>query len=204
MLGDERSKDVGGDAQDYDGAVDKPRRGRPPNKLKEQPVEQQGFTLDQVLELLNHQSIENQKNLLAAIQELKKPSPEEQAKIDKEKAKLQERTLAAAKLAMAEEQGKKNAAKMCPHGTIHHGTKAFTHQWRAQVMTPAGERPYYIPRCTQCGSTWDRVFGLSSPKILATAEQQKEGVNMCDWSMEDIRRVAEWAKQNPVEEMAVA
>lgn len=163
--------------------------------------QQEGFTLDQVLELLNHQSVENQKNLLLAIQELKKPTVEEQARIDKEQAKLKERTLAAAKLAQKEEEAKQRAAKFCPHGTTHKGTKIFTHQWRAQVMTPDGEKPYYMPRCTQCGSTWDRVYDLSSPKVLANSDQLKDGVNMDQWSMDDINRVVAWLRENPVEEL---
>ena len=170
--------------------------------MEEKP--QSGFTIDQVLELLNHQSVENQKNLLLAIQELKKPTAEEQAKLDKERAKLKERALAAAKLAQAEEQGRENAARMCPHGTTHKGTKVFTHQWRAQVCTPNGEKPYYIPRCTQCGSTWDRVYGLPSPKVLATSEQLQGGINMDQWSMDDIQRVVEWVRRNPVEEPIAA
>lgn len=165
--------------------------------MENQPV--QGFSIDQVLQLLNKQSVDNQANLLLAIQELKKPSPEEQAKIDKEKGKLQERILAAAKLAQAEEQGKVNAARNCPHGTTHKGTQVFTHQWRAQVCTPAGEKPYYIPRCTQCGSTWDRVYNLSSPKILASPDQLQGGVNMNEWTMNDIQRMVEWVRRNPVE-----
>jgi len=166
--------------------------------MEEKPV-QQGFTLDQVLELLNHQSVENQKNLLIAIQELKKPSPEEQEKLDKEHARLKERAAAAVKLAMAEEKGRENAAKYCPHGTTHKGTHVFTHQWRAQIHTPAGEKPYYLPRCTQCGSTWDRVYGLKSPKILATTEQIGNPIDMDQWSMQDIERVVEWARRNQQE-----
>lgn len=165
---------------------------------------QQGFTIDQVLELLNSQKAENQANLLLAIQELKKPSADEQAKIDKEKAKIKERALAAVQLAKAEEQGKINAATYCPHGTTHKGTQVFTHQFRAQVMTPAGEKPYYIPRCTQCGSTWDRIYGLPSPKILATPEQLQGGVNMNEWTTENIRQVVEWVRRNPVEEPVAA
>lgn len=157
--------------------------------------------LTAILDAINNRSDER---MVKFAQELKKPSPEEQAKMDKEIAKTKERALSAAKVAMAEEQAKVNAAKMCPHGTTHEGTGVFKHQWRAQVHTPYGEKPYYIPRCTQCGSTWDRVFGLSSPKVVATADQMKEGINMDKWSMDDIRRVAEWLKRNPVVDEVVA
>src|SRR5580765_5618228 len=189
MLGDERPTNVGSDVENNAGAVEQKRRGRPPNKLKENPVEQQGFSPDQVLELLNKMNQSADERMLKAIAEIKKPTAEEQEKLDREKAKLRERVLAAAKLAQAQEQAKDNAAKFCPHGTTHSGTKAFTHQWRAQIHTPDGEKPYYIPRCTQCGSTWDRWVGAKSPKILASSDQIQNGINIDQWSSEDIRRV---------------
>jgi hypothetical protein len=163
----------------------------------EQP---QTFTMEQVMQMMATMSRDNREALIEFAKELKKPSAEEQIKMDKEKAKLQERVLSAAKLAQSEEKARDNAAKYCPHGTLHPGTKAFTHQWRAQVATPYGEKAYYIPRCTQCGSTWDRVYGLSSPKLIASDDQMLNGVNMDQWSTEDIKRVVEWARQNPVEE----
>jgi hypothetical protein len=202
MLGDERPKITGSDASDDLGATDRPRRGRPPNQLKmDQPAT---FTMEQVMQMFGTLQKDNRDALIEFARELKKPSPEEQAKLDKEHAKLKERAAAAVKLAMAEEKGKENAAKFCPHGTTHKGTHVFTHQWRAQVMTPHGEKPYYIPRCTQCSSTWDRVFGLPSPKILATSDQLQGGVNMDQWTDEDIRRVVEWARRNPNEENIAA
>jgi hypothetical protein len=157
------------------------------------------FTMEQVMQTMAAMSKDNREAMMEFAKELKKPSPEEQAKLDKEKAKLKERILAATKLAQAEEQARENAAKYCPHGTTHAGTQVFTHQFRAQVMTPAGEKPYYIPRCTQCGSTWDRVYGLASPKILADPHQLQNGVNMNSWTTGDIRRVVEWARLNPAE-----
>lgn len=160
-----------------------------------------GSDLASILEAINARSDER---MLKFVEELRRPSPEEQAKLDKERSKAQERALSAAKVAMAEEEGKRNAAKMCPHGTTHEGTGVFKHQFRAQIHTPAGEKPYYVPRCTQCGSTWDMVYGLSSHKVLATQDQMKEGINLDKWSLNDIQRVVEWLKKNPVEEMAVA
>ena len=166
-------------------------------------MENQGYSLDQVLELLNKVNQAADERMLKAIAEIKKPSPEEQAKLDREHAKARERALSAARLAMAEEQGRDNAAKNCPHGTTHRGTGVMKHQWRAQTCTPYGEKPYYIPRCTQCGSTWDRVFGLPSPKVLANSDQLQSGVNMDQWSMDDIHRMVEWIRRNPFEEPAV-
>lgn len=163
-----------------------------------------GISAEQLTAILKAINESADERMIRFAQELKKPSAEEQAKIDKDKAKLKERILASAKLAEAEEKGRVNAAKFCPHGTTHSGTKAFTHQWRAQVHTPDGEKPYYVPRCTQCGSTWDRWVGASNPKILASAEQLQSGVNMDQWSSEDVRRVFDWAKRNPIEEMQVA
>src|SRR5580765_4329712 len=130
MLGDERPTNVGSDVENNAGAVEQKRRGRPPNKLKENPVEQQGFSPDQVLALLNKMNESADERMLKAIAEIRKPSAEEQAKLDQEFAKRKERAAAAVKLAMAEEQGKENAARSCPHGTTHKGTGVFKHQWR--------------------------------------------------------------------------
>jgi hypothetical protein len=167
-------------------------------------VENQGISPEQLTQILDAINYKSDERMIKFAQELKKPSADEQAKIDKEKAKLAERVLAAAKLAQSQEQAKNNAAKFCPHGTTHAGTKAFTHQWRAQVHTPDGEKPYYVPRCTQCGTTWDRWVGAPSPKILASSDQIQNGVNMDQWGQADIERVFDWAKRNPVEELAVA
>jgi len=162
-----------------------------------QSGEQTTVTVDVMLKLVNEMNAASDKRMLDFVRELKKPTAAEQKQMDLDAAKLRQRVENAAKQAMIEEQARDNAAKYCPHGTTHHATRMFTHQFRAQVMTPAGEKPYYIPRCTQCGSTWDRVYGLPSPKLLASQEQLKEGINLHEWSVDDIKRVIEWAKANP-------
>ena len=167
-------------------------------------MEGQGISPEQLAQILDAINTKADERMIKFAKELKKPSPEEQAKLDRDKAKLAERVLAAAKLAQAEEAGRANAAKFCPHGTTHAGTKAFTHQWRAQVHTPDGEKPYYVPRCTQCSTTWDRWIGAPSPKILANSDQIQNGVNMDQWSSEQVKTVFEWAKRNPVQEMVAA
>lgn len=162
------------------------------------------FTMEQMLELMDRQAQRNQENLLLAIQELKKRSPEEQEKFDKEQAKTRERIANAAKLAMAEEKAKANRAKYCPHGTTHPGTKAFTHQWRAQIHTPDGEKPWFCPTCTQCGTPWNALFNLPSGKIMATTDQLQNGINLDQYGQQDIDKLFEWAKYHPIEELQAA
>lgn len=156
------------------------------------------FSMEQVLQMFAAMNKQNQENLLEAIKELKKPSPEEQAKLDKDKAKLLERVTSAALLAKATEEGKRNAARNCPHGTTHPGTKAFTHQWRAQVHTPSNEKAYYEPRCTQCGSTWNMMpeyADLPSGKILASNDQLQGGVGLDQYGERNIEQLFRWAAQ---------
>ena len=52
------------------------------------PNEQTGVTMDQLLEFMSQMNEQNQKNLLAAVAEMKKPSEREQAKLDKEDQKI--------------------------------------------------------------------------------------------------------------------
>jgi hypothetical protein len=172
--------------------------------MQEEKPQQSGISPEQLASILDAINNRSDERMIKFAQELRKPTAEEQAKIDRDLAKAKERALAAARVAMADEEGKKNAAKMCPHGTTNEGTGVFKHQFRAQVHTPAGERAYYIPRCTQCGSTWDAVYGLASPKVIASQDQMKEGINLDKWSVNDIQRVVDWLKRNPVaEEVAV-
>lgn len=146
---------------------------------------QTGMNMADVFQIIAKMSEENQKNTLLAIQEMKKPSAEEQVRLDEERARLKQRHESAAKLAMAEEEGKRNRMNSCPHGTYHPGTGAFTHQWRAQVHTPHGEKPYFRPTCTQCGTQLE--------KILATPEQMQNGVNLDQYKGIDVARLQAWA-----------
>jgi hypothetical protein len=161
-------------------------------------AENTGISAEQLTAILKNINEGADERMVKFAQELRKLTPEEQAKVDLERAKTRERVLASAKVAQALEEGAISAAKNCPHGTTHEGTGVFKQQFRAQVMSPAGEKPYYMPRCTQCQSTWDKVYGLPSPKVIAHPSQISNGVNMDKWSMDDIHRVVEWLRRNPV------
>lgn len=152
-----------------------------------------GVSMEQVFQIIAQMNEQSQKNVLEAIQEFKRLSPEDQEKRDKEKARDKQRAESAVKLAMAEEQAKENRKRGCPHGTTHEGTGSFRHAWRAQVHTPHGEKPYFVPTCMQCLT--------QLPKILATAEQLQNGVNLDKYKGLDLDQLQSWAKQ---QELAAA
>jgi hypothetical protein len=197
MLGDEQPSGGIGDGEDGIGEPGK-RRGWPkgkPRKLKEEPVaENQGISMEEVFKLIAKMDENQQKNMMAFAAELKKPTAIEQAKLDADQAKLKQKAESAAKLAMAEEKAKDNRRRGCPHGTTHPGTKTFTHQWRAQVHTPDGEKPYFIPTCTHC---WTQL-----PKIYATTEQLQNGVNLDQYASIDLEKLETWAKQSQAQMVA--
>ena len=188
MLGDERPDSVSGDVEDNSRVSHASPRTRT-NKLKEQPVEQTqnvGLDMEQVFALIGKMDENNQKNLLATIAEMKKPTPAEQAKLDKEELKLKSQQESRLKIALAEEQRKKNNASYCRHATVHPGTGVVKHSWRAQVHTPHGEKAFFVPTCQIC---WTQ-----SPKILATPDMLTQGVNLDQYSQIDYEVLKNWAK----------
>lgn len=148
-----------------------------------------GMSMEQAFELLAKMNESNQKGFLEAIKELKKPTEQEQKKIDEENARTLQRVKSAALQAKMAEEQRERIAKTCPHGTYHPGTGAFTHQFRAQIHSPFGEKPYFQPRCTQCGTT---VKG----KIYATPDQMQNGINLDQYKGIDLARLQAWADQS--------
>lgn len=197
MQRDEQSGNDQGDvpAVNPDG---KRRRGRPP-KLREVAMENQnqGFSMEQVMQLIAQNNQQNQQAMMEAIKELKKPSEEDQRKLDEEKQRRMLRAENAVKQAKIAEQQKENIRKGCAHGTYHPGTGAFTHQWRAQIHSPHGEKPYFVPRCTQCGTT---ING----RIYATAEQLQNGVNLDQYKGIDYERLQKWADESMKQDLVAS
>lgn len=151
------------------------------------PVDQPGVSMKDIFDIIAQMDANNQKNILLAIQEMKKPTEAEQKKMDEEAVKLKQKQEARLKLAKAEEDRKINQARSCPHATVHPGTGVVKHAWRAQVHTPDGQPAYFVPTCMQC---WTQ-----GPKILATMDQVKNGVNLDQYVGIDIDRLKLWAKQ---------
>jgi len=165
--------------------------------LKEEAVAENpnvGLNMEQVFALIGKMNEDNQKNLLTAISELRKPTPREQEKLDKEEAKIKAQQEGRLKLAMAEEQRRKNNALGCRHATVHPGTGVVKHAWRAQVHTPHGEKAFFVPTCQIC---WTQT-----PKILATPDMLTQGVNLDQYTTIDYEVLKKWADQSQATQVA--
>jgi hypothetical protein len=150
---------------------------------------QQGMSVSDVMALLQKMDESNQKNLIAAIQELKKPSPEELAKKEASDAKIKQQQEMRFKLAKAEEDRKLMQKRSCRHSSYNPATGIGKHAFRAQVHTPDGVKPYFEPMCIQC--QW------IGPKIAATPDMLTQGVNLDQYPDLTIERIEEWAKTSP-------
>ena len=196
MFGNERPENPTGNADEHTQDTVPARRGRPPQLRKEYVPENPnvGVDMKMVFDLISKMNEDNQKNLMSAIAELKKPTPREQEKLDKEEAKVKAQQQARLKLAMAEEQRKKNNILGCRHATVHPGTGVVKHAWRAQVHTPLGEKPYFVPTCQIC---WTQA-----PKILATPDMLTQGVNLDQYTTIDYDVLKKWSEQSSAAQVA--
>ena len=154
------------------------------------PDSSPGISMEEVMRLIATMGEQQHTNMLAAIAELKKPSEREQKKIDAEELRLKQQQENRLKLAMAEEERKKNNAAGCSHATFHPGTGVTRHAWRAQVHTPHKEKPYFVPTCQICQT--------QLPKILATTDMLTGGVNLDQYLGIDADRLKKWAEQSQV------
>ena len=195
MLGDERPGYPEGNADEH--AQDTGRTAVARSKKLKETVEQPGITMADVLTLIGQMNEQNQTNMIAAIAEMKKPTAAEQAKLDKEEAKIKAQQESRLKLAMADEQRRPLNMSGCTHSTVHAGTGVTKHAWRAQVHTPHGEKPYFIPTCiiNQC-QLKDKDGRLI--KFYATPEMLTQGVNLDAYQGLDVERLKAWAAQSQV------
>lgn len=144
-----------------------------------------GVDMKAIFELIAQMDANNQKNILLAIQEMKKPTEREQKEMDEKDKKIRQHQEARVKLAQSEEERKRLQALSCPHSTTHPGTGVTKHTWRAQVHTPDKEKPYFVPTCMKCLT--------QLPKILASTEMLTQGVNLDQYAGLDIQALRGWA-----------
>lgn len=116
------------------------------------------------LEALKQMSAENRETTLAAIQELKKPSAEDQEKADREKAQLIEATLRRVEAAKAQEAEIEERQQNCAH-TMPNGQTNF----RGQVNSNGWAHVF----CSHCHKSYE---------FQATdVEANKSGLNVDKW-----------------------
>ncbi len=114
-------------------------------------------------ETLAAQSRDSDARMLTAIQELKKPLPHEQAKIDKEIELERRKRVAKIKEAVAYGRSEKEAQFYCKHIKQSEGIMPQGHAFRAQVNSDN----HFRPQCIRCFKNF--------PRIKCTDEQLKSG-----------------------------
>lgn len=148
----------------------------------------ESFGVADVLALIKQMNEDNQRNMISAIQEMKKPSAREQKDLDEKEARIVQHQKARLNLAKAEENRKIMQRKSCQHGTTHAGTGVTSHQWRGQIHTPSHCDPYFLPTCTQCGSQLDPV--------RATTEMLTQGVNLDLYKAINLDVLLKWGEES--------
>lgn len=145
------------------------------------------FTLNDVMDLLRQINDDNQKNMLMAIAEMKKPTAAEQEKLDKENAAIARKNEMRRQTMLAEEKVRKDAQTACQHKKKSR-TGAFVSAWGGQVNSNG----YWYPLCTQC-----QMIG---PEVKAPVEWLTGGVNATDtdnpiWANLTLDMLKEWQRR---------
>jgi hypothetical protein len=124
------------------------------------------LSLKDVLTLIETINKASDERMMKAIAEIKKPSVEEQEKLDKEKARTIKKHQERVTEAKAEEEGRLAAQRAC--GMRNHTKRDGSPAWGGQINSDGQFRPI----CTQC-----RLVG---PPIKAPREMYTSGVNLQD------------------------
>ena len=124
----------------------------------------QGDLVAAFLAAMKQMSAENRETTLAAIQELKKPSPEDQEKTDREKQQLMEATLRRVEAAKIQEAEINERQESCSH-TMPNGQTNF----RGQVNSNGWAHVF----CSHCHKSYD--FEATD------VEANKSGLNVDKW-----------------------
>lgn len=129
-----------------------------------------------------------QELLKTVVEAARKPNEYEQKKIDVEQAREKVRLAQKKQMSEAEVARREGIKRNCPHGTAHPGNGTFKHTWRAAVLTPAGEKPYFLPMCEQCQTQLDKIY--------ATPEQVREGVELHKYQGLTVEYLERWSRES--------
>ena len=148
------------------------------------PPEAATFTTTQMVEMM-------QQMATTIATEMKRLTPREQAKQDKEDAQILRNEQESLQRAKSEIESREAKKRGCPHTMTHPATKVTWHRWVAQVHTPSHRKPYFVPLCQQCGT--------QLPEIAATQAMLTEGVQLDQYPTLNMETLENWAKLTPAQ-----
>lgn len=141
------------------------------------------FTGEQVKELIGEMNAANLAAIRMLVEEMRKPTPEQAAKLDDDRKKAERKLADRLNNARAEEQAKEMRKKYCPHGSVT-AAGVLKHTWRAQVNADG----YFRPMCEQCQT--------QLPKIKATQYQIQNGLDLHRYAGLDVKTLEKWAEES--------
>lgn len=141
-----------------------------------------GLQMEEVFRLISTMNEQQQANLMLFAKELKKPTEIEQAKLDEERRKLEQKTRDRIEAARLEEESKERKKYGCSHAMPD-----GKHTWRGQVNSDG----FIRPMCTICTTIL--------PAIKATHEQLTNGVNFEAYRDIDVEKLEKWAAYTNVQ-----
>ena len=136
-------------------------------KTKEpQMAEPQTFNMETLMALIDKLDERNNQRLVEAIRELKKPSPEEQEKLDKTRERERVSRVSRVREAVQDEHVKRTTQFYCSHIKHAEGVYKQEHAFRGQVNNDNCCRP----QCIRC----NKLF----PPFKVTEENMKSGMSL--------------------------
>jgi len=131
-----------------------------------QMAEPQSFNMETLMQLIDKLDERSNQRLVEAIKELKKPSPEEQEKLDKQRERERQSRVARAKEAVQDEHVRKITQFYCSHIKHAEGVYKQEHAFRGQVNNDNCCRA----QCIRC----NKLF----PPFKVTEENMKSGMSL--------------------------
>lgn len=203
MLGDERPADSVGAGPEHHEGTD-PAKGKPgrPRKLKAGTLHSvnpptPGLDMAAVFELIGKMSAENRETMLEFAKEIRKPTPKEvreEAENEKKEERIRNNRLVQLENAKKQAAADEARASGCSHASYNPATGITKHSWRAQVHTPAGVKPYFVPTCDMCH--YQIRDGKGDPvHFPASVDMLTNGVNLDQYIALDLDKLKTWYKQ---------
>jgi len=202
MLGDERPGTASSDGEGLPDGTPKPKGkpGRKPGKLRDTHPPTPGLDMASVFELIGKMSEENRKSMLEFAAEIRKPTPKEvreEAENEKKEARIRANRLVQLENAKKQAAAEEARATGCSHASYNPATGVTKHAWGAQVHTPDGVAPYFVPTCQLCNYQIKDEKG-NAIHFPATVTMLTNGVQLDKYIGLDLESLRNWSKQKQV------